>query len=178
MNNFFKKHWENFKQYVINNKKNIIFNFVVFLIVVTIFIIIDQVTKSTLFDEKKIGEIKHENALFGIKSVKNSGLTFSSLTNVGLVTFINVIIWIACIMFIFFLRSYWFAIFIGLIFVGSLGNTIDRLAFGYVKDIIYFPWCNKGTFNFADADVIIGSIGIVIILIVYLFKDYIFKKGR
>ncbi len=47
---------------------------------------------------------------------------------------------------------------------------VDRLAFAYVRDIIYLPWADKGTFNFADIDVVFGCAGVIITMIVFLFN--------
>ncbi len=174
--NFFKRQWRNFVEYFVDNKKTIIINYLVFLGVFVIFILIDQLTKTFLYDnaDDKQLVVTYQNALFGIRSVANYGLTFTGngSINIGLVTFLNIIILLACLIFVMFLHSYWFAIFIGLIFTGSLGNTIDRLSFGYVKDIIFLPWLDRGTFNFADVDVIVGCIGIVFTMItIYLVKS-------
>ena len=180
--NFFRRHWNNFIDYLQYNKKRIIINFIVFLSIFTILILMDLLTKQFLFDEFLADsdglEIQHKNWLFGIRSVKNTGLTFAtkSNANIPLVTFFNILILLICLCSVIFLRSWIFSLFVGFIFAGSLGNTIDRLAFGYVRDIIFLPWADHGTFNFADCDVIIGCCGVVISLFAIFFYDY--YKGR
>lgn len=42
----------------------------------------------------------------------------------------------------------------------------DRFQFQGVRDIIYFPWIDKGTFNFADSFLICGGIGTIIYAII------------
>jgi len=55
------------------------------------------------------------------------------------------------------------AFFIG----GALGNLIDRIFFGYVRDFIRFDFVNFPIFNFADVFINVG----LIILVIYLFKS-------
>lgn len=180
---FWKRNWHYFIDFVKYNKKRIIINYVVFLSAFTVLILIDLLTKQFLFIESNAeagtGIIQHQNWLFGIRSVKNKGLTFSfnEVANIPLVTFFNVLILLVCLCSVLFFKSWIFALFIAFIFTGSLGNTVDRLAFGYVRDIIFLPWADKGTFNFADVDVIFGSGGLIITLFTRIFIDY-FKSGR
>lgn len=168
---FWKRNWKNFCNYASYNKKTIILNYVIFFEIFLVLIIIDLVAKQTLY-----GKVETENWLFGIRSVPNKGLTFLPWLTADsiLLTIFNFIILISCLIYIIFLNSKWFAVFIAFIFSGCLGNTVDRLALGYVRDIIYFPWFDKGTFNFADVDVIVGSIGLFLTLII----KYIFFYSR
>ncbi len=179
--NFFKRQWHNFKNYVEDNKKTIIRNFIILFIVIVILLIIDLVCKQCLFKDPgpdDLGPVQSKSWLFGIRSVRNTGLTFATKANanIALVTFFNIVIWLACIVFTFFLRSMWFAIFIGFIFAGSMGNTIDRLAFGYVRDFVYLPWCDKGTFNWSDVDVMVGCFGVIITMLTIYIVGAIRRK--
>lgn len=127
-----------------------------------IFLLIDLLTKHFLFQDPgpSSGSIhSFSNWLFGIRSVRNPGLTFfgPEAVNIALITFFNVIIWISCLLCLIVLKNAFLVVGISLIFSGSMGNTVDRLHFGFVRDIIYLPWFDRGTFNFADVDVIFGS---------------------
>jgi len=58
-----------------------------------------------------------------------------------------------------------------LIVAGAVGNLIDRLFLGYVRDMFYFSLINFAVFNVADASITIGGTLLVI--------DLLFcKKGR
>lgn len=172
----FKHLLQNFWSYIIDNKRNIIINYVVFSIVIFVLLLIDLLTKQFLFDENKINVIIHQNWLFGIRSIKNSGLTiFPNASDVVLVSIINFFILIVCLFSLIFWQNILLSIFVAFIFSGSLGNTVDRLAFNYVRDIIFTPWLDKGTFNFADMDVIIGSAGFAITITTLYLMPY-FKK--
>lgn len=49
-----------------------------------------------------------------------------------------------------------------LIFSGALGNLIDRVVLGYVRDMIYFSLINFPVFNVADSAIVIGAILLIL----------------
>ncbi len=51
---------------------------------------------------------------------------------------------------------------LALLFAGSVGNLIDRIAFSYVRDFFYFSLINFPVFNIADSSLTIGCIFLVI----------------
>lgn len=53
---------------------------------------------------------------------------------------------------------------------GAIGNLIDRVRFGYVRDFIYFKLINFPVFNVADCYVTI-SVAIFIVLILFVYKE-------
>ena len=74
----------------------------------------------------------------------------------------------------------WLGISLAMSFSGALGNMIDRLALGKVRDFIYafyntdiFP----AIFNVADIALVVGLIMIIIYLL-FLDKEAVFKKGN
>ena len=175
----FKHLLRNFLSYIIDNKKTIIINYVVFLSLIFVLLLIDLLTKQYLFDEDEgnLNQITYQNWLFGIRSYPNPGLTVfgDAKIDIVLVSTINIFILIVCLISLIFWKNILLSIFIAFIFAGSLGNTVDRLAFSYVRDIIFTPWLDKGTFNFADMDVIIGSFGFLITILTLYLIPY-FKK--
>ena len=175
----FKHLLRNFLSYIIDNKKTIIINYVVFLSLIFVLLLIDLLTKQYLFDEDEgnLNQITYQNWLFGIRSYSNPGLTVfgDAKIDIVLVSTINIFILIVCLISLIFWKNILLSIFIAFIFAGSLGNTVDRLAFSYVRDIIFTPWLDKGTFNFADMDVIIGSFGFLITILTLYLIPY-FKK--
>ena len=59
-----------------------------------------------------------------------------------------------------------------LILVGCLGNLIDRLAFGYVRDMIHFEfWSSFPVFNVADICVCVGVFLIILYYVIRLIKS-------
>lgn len=62
-----------------------------------------------------------------------------------------------------------------LILAGAIGNFVDRIFLGYVRDFFSFDFINFPIFNFADICITIGCVLYVIyILFIYTRKD---KKG-
>ena len=64
-----------------------------------------------------------------------------------------------------------------LIFAGGLGNLIDRIALGYVRDFIDFYGVGFPVFNVADVCVSIAVIMLVILLI-FVYRDDDYKAFR
>ena len=59
---------------------------------------------------------------------------------------------------------------VGLLIGGSIGNLFDRIAFGYVRDLIYAKFINFPIFNIADA-------AICIAIALLLFEAFFRKVG-
>ena len=60
-----------------------------------------------------------------------------------------------------------------LIISGAIGNLIDRVCLGYVRDFLYFILINFPIFNIADILVVVG---VGLLMIVLLFGDLEDKK--
>ncbi|MCL2355737.1 MAG: signal peptidase II [Defluviitaleaceae bacterium] len=60
-----------------------------------------------------------------------------------------------------------------LIFAGGAGNLFDRVAFGYVRDMIQFIFVNFPIWNLADAYVTVGVFGLVFVGF-FVIKDFPF----
>ncbi len=73
--------------------------------------------------------------------------------------------------------SKWLLVAISLIVAGAIGNLVDRIIFGYVRDFIFILYNTKiftAIFNVADMALVIGVI-MVCIYLLFLDKDAIFK---
>ncbi len=71
--------------------------------------------------------------------------------------------------------SNFFNIALSLMLAGIIGNFIDRIIFGGVRDFIYFKFINFYIFNFADIYLTFGAI-FMCIYILFLHKDASLKK--
>lgn len=58
-----------------------------------------------------------------------------------------------------------------LVLAGGVGNLIDRIALGYVRDFFNFEFIKFGIFNVADACISVGAVLLVVVLIVDIIKD-------
>ncbi len=107
--------------------------------------------------------VRNEGAGFGIFQGKTVALT--------VVTFIVVIA--LAIYLIFALKeSEWLRVSLVFIIGGGIGNIVDRIALGYVRDFIQFAfWEDFPSFNVADSFVTIGAFMLIIVLIVMLLKE-------
>lgn len=57
-----------------------------------------------------------------------------------------------------------------LILSGAIGNLIDRIAYGYVIDFLYFRLIDFPIFNFADCCVVIGA-GLLFVFVLFVMKE-------
>jgi len=133
-----------------------------------IIILIDQITKFLIKTNFKLNEslplIKN---IFHLTYIRNFGAGFGILQQQKwILVFISLIV--IGVIFYYFDRvkekEILLQVLVGFILGGTIGNLIDRLAYGFVIDFIDFRiW---PIFNFADSFVTIGVIG----LIIYLWK--------
>lgn len=56
-----------------------------------------------------------------------------------------------------------------LIAAGGIGNLVDRIAFGYVRDFFQFTFVDFAIFNVADACITVGAVVLIIGLLIMLF---------
>lgn len=134
-------------------------------IISAIIVVLDQIFK--MFITKEITII---NGIFYFKPVTNSGAAWSILYDKPILLIILTII----ILFIllryqtFFKMNKRNKLAFALIYGGLLGNLLDRVIFGYVRDfikIIIFNY-NYPIFNLADISLVIG----VLLLMVAIIK--------
>lgn len=110
--------------------------------------------------------------------IRNSGAAFSLgsevtwIFTIALTVVAGIIIWKA-----FGLRSRLWAIVLGLLLGGVLGNLTDRLfrepgfAVGHVVDMISMPWMMPAIFNVADIFIVCGMIVVALLVVLGLRFD-------
>lgn len=143
------------------------------LFVVIFILVIDQITKWIIASSMKIGDSYEVIPNFlNITSHRNNGAAWGILSGKMFFFYIITVI-ILIILVLFFIKEAKYNLFmqlaVSLLFVGALGNFIDRLFNGEVVDFIDtnifgydFP-----IFNIADSSLTIG----VILIIIALLKD-------
>ncbi|OYD27176.1 signal peptidase II [Mycoplasma testudineum] len=121
----------------------------------------------------------------GFRSIMNYGVTVagSSEINVDGIHALSLIATIFILISIYFYpcikkTDYFRVAALGILVAGVLGNTVDRFAFGAVRDFLFTPYTQNssntffsGTFNFADTFIIVGIISFVISMIALYFVN-------
>ena len=150
------------------------------LIVISVFIfalLLDQLTKIFIISRciPNVGDyIKVIPKVISFVYTKNYGAAWGILQNNTIFLIIMTFIGMGIMIAFYIIRlkkvenraSITFAVATGLIVGGAVGNLIDRLFLGYVRDFINFDFLYFPVFNFADAAL---SIGIIIMLVYILF---------
>ena len=119
-------------------------------------LVADLITKN-IFDNKHITLIK---GVFNISSAHNTGAGFSMFSDkVVFLLIVTVIFLIAFTLFNIFDKDektnlWWVSI--ALIYSGAIGNMVDRIMLGYVRDFLYFELINFPVFNIADMCLTVG----------------------
>lgn len=131
---------------------------IVILVLSLILIILDQVSKNFIEGEGCF-------FIFCLSHTINYGGAFS--LPIGFIILITVSILVALVSFvlIFISKSPKIKIALSFIFAGSIGNLIDRIFLGHVRDFLSFSFMLSTKFNFADVFNLVG----VLLLIVFLF---------
>lgn len=126
-------------------------------------IAIDQITKLWAVSQLRQADrvISIIDGVFELRYTENPGVAFSMLEGQRWV-FIPITVLIGGCILIMMLRSplrryKLFDITSVLILSGAIGNLIDRIAYGYVIDFLYFRLIDFPIFNFADCCVVIGA---------------------
>ena len=124
--------------------------------------------------------------LISFRYVKNTGMAFSWLEDneaaMTVVTIFTVVLIVALVALFFtvFKRNTPARITLAVIEAGAIGNLIDRLALGYVRDMVDVSPLGFGVCNFADFFITFGGVALLVI-IAFIGKDSLFpltKKWR
>ncbi|MDO4588749.1 MAG: signal peptidase II [Fusobacterium sp.] len=145
----------------------------VYIILVAILIALDQVSKYVIdknfFEGDTLAVITN---FFHITYVKNRGIAFGMFQ--GKLDIISVATVIAIIAIIYYLYKdrnkmpIFEKIGFNFILAGAIGNMIDRVARGFVVDMIDFRGIWAFVFNLADVWI---NIGVLLILLEYFFDN-------
>ena len=146
---------------------------IVFAIVV-VGLAVDLITKAVFYQ-------KHITLIEGVLSIfytQNFGAGWSILSGqtVLLIIFTALILIGVTVFNIFYKnKSNFYSITMGLLYAGGLGNLIDRIFFGFVRDFISLDFISFPIFNFADIFLTFGAICIVVYLLFFAGKK---KKDK
>lgn len=130
----------------------------------------DQLTKLIVTLNLGVGQAAAGiSGLFDITYVQNRGAAFGILQDRKLLL-VTVTLVIFALLIIYALRrdtdSRWLMWGLTLVCSGGMGNLIDRVVLGYVRDFINLSFIKFPVFNIADCAVSIGAVMVVLYIMV------------
>ncbi|WP_181433498.1 signal peptidase II [Curtobacterium sp. MCPF17_031] len=140
---------------------------------------LDQVTKALVVANLPEGVVVPVlgNALQFL-SVRNPGAAFSFAVNMTWVfSLISAAVVVAIVVYARRIRSMWWAIVLGMLLGGALGNLSDRLfrepgfGRGHVVDFISTPWMMPAIYNVADSFICVSMVVFVLLVILGVNLD-------
>ena len=146
-----------------------------YLIISLLVVIADQVLKSYIVSNFKIGEEK--TVIPGILSftyLQNDGAAWNIFSGQIVLFYLISIAAIAVVIYYLFNPRYKNGLFdtgLALVLGGIIGNFIDRLHLKYVIDLLQLDFINFNIFNVADSAITIGIILVFIYLIFISERD-------
>jgi signal peptidase II len=125
---------------------------------------LDQLTKRTVADSIRPGQVKHVLPGIHLVHVTNTGVAFSILSGGGALVLVITFVALALLLGYLVLRPQRRLLWLptGLLIGGALGNLIDRLIHGAVTDFIKLP--DWPAFNVADIAITAGVIALALVL--------------
>ena len=144
-------------------------------------VFVDQLTKYlTVFYLKPVDTIPLIQDVLHLTYVENRGAAFGMLSENRWV-FMTVSI-VAILLLVVYLiwkkpKDKWVCLSLSFIIGGGIGNMIDRVALGYVVDMIDFRLIHFAVFNVADSFVCVGAGILMVWLIVTGFREYKAEKA-
>ncbi|WP_180337829.1 signal peptidase II [Mycoplasmopsis pullorum] len=200
--------WNSFCFHIKQNYKKILINYAIFLGIFTILLLCDQMVKtfvwghSNVHDGKEIdgkllveyngnwidpesivpkqGQWINFHGIIGIRYIWHKGVTFLPKgVSIILIQILSMMIFLCILCVPLFTNKIILLVLLSSIAAGDMGNMLDRFIFkGYVKDMLYFPFWDKGTFNLADAFVVIGAVSFASYFIFEFIMELIQRRKK
>lgn len=147
-------------------------------LIIIVSILLDQISKiivvnniEYIMQNKPITVIK---GILNITYTENDGAAFGMLDDqrwIFMTVSIIAILGIGTYLLGFCKEGWLYQIGLALIVGGGIGNMIDRIAYGYVVDMLEFAFVDFAVFNVADSFVCIGAGLVMLMLIIELVKS-------
>ena len=155
----------------------------IWLVVAIAILVLDLVTKSVT------DGIVHQEAipgLFSIESYHNTGASFSIFKDSKVMQILFIIFGIlVCLVLLWYAfcsknknKNVLFYISAALLLGGILGNAIDRICLGYVRDFINLEFMTFAVFNVADSALCVGVVLFAIWLLFFSYKGEKEENGK
>lgn len=151
--------------------------FILPLLLAALLVVADQLVKIWIVSNLSLGETtQFIPKVLSLTYYQNDGAAWSILEGqMWFFTIVTLIAVPACGVLLWRNRhgSKFYALGLGLVIAGALGNFIDRLRLGYVVDMFQTEFINFPIFNVADMCL---TIGVVIIFIYAMFEERFKEK--
>ena len=153
-----------------------IISLITYIVITAVLTQLDQITKyvaeSNLYMKNDIDIIKNVLTLTYLRNNCSAFGMFSGKINAFLVLTVIIVAVITYIVIRMPVTKRYLPMYIvcTMLVSGAIGNLIDRVRFGYVRDFIYFKLINFPVFNVADCYVTI-SVATFIVLILFIYKE-------
>ncbi len=161
-------------------------------IVMLVLLAVDLITK--MFAEAYLVDVPFIPGFMNFSFTKNYGMAFGTFENTKwamdfIVTPLTVVLIavIAVLFFTIFKKNRPAQVCLSVIEAGAVGNLIDRLCLGYVRDFVDvsafrpFAWLgsnfNFGNCNIADFCITFGAVALLIVIL-FVGKDAVFPLGK
>lgn len=145
------------------------------ILIFVVIVALDQLVKIWAAAALKGSGIDVVKGIFSLIYVENRGAAFGMMQNAQALFIVLTLVVCGAIIYCMVKEKkkmpIQFRVSLAMILAGAVGNFIDRLALGYVRDMLYFELIDFPVFNVADSFICIGA---GILMIYGLF----FKKGR
>lgn len=162
-----------------NMKKKSIGIAVLGVIVMVVLILLDQWTKIIAIENLADGPISLIPGVFEFYYVSNYGAAWGILSGQRTFFIFITIVVMAVVAYVYVrtpkTKKYFGLVACEILLIsGAIGNFIDRIQLGYVRDFLYFSLIDFPVFNVADCYVVIAAI-FLCILVLFVYKDEDFE---
>lgn len=145
------------------------------IVIVSLLTFFDQITKILAVKKLASGPFVLIDGVFELHYTSNYGAAWGILTGQRTFFIITTVLVMLIIAFVYVktpkVKKYTGIIICELLlFSGALGNFIDRIQLGYVRDFLYFSLIDFPIFNVADCYVVISAV-LLCILVLFIHSD-------
>ncbi len=166
------------------NKKLLLKRFLIIVLpIFAVMLVFDLVSKHILDSSMQIGQSSpFLPGFIDIVIVHNEGSAWGMLAGMNVFFIILTFVFIGILVWYTLSENVvhpLYHIALGFILAGSIGNMVDRIAFGYVRDFLHFEfWPSFPVFNVADVCLTVGVIVFVVFIIMNVVKHFKEKNGE
>lgn len=160
------------------------FSYIAHLFVCVVLVFIDQITKYLARTHLKASPKAIWDGVFELHYHENRGSIWGILQGKVDILLIASVILFALLIYVyvkmprtkFYRPLFWVLV---VMLAGAVGNTIDRLFFGFVTDFLYFKLINFPIFNVADCYITVCAfLTVILVFTVYKDDEFVFLSPK